>query len=185
MINKYEKGLPPCINEVHEWEISLSYLFYNFSKWNSYYFLDTSESNRSEQKTGDMHFFSYKFIFSLDNQMPAKMIMVFCLTLLLYIKLTFLCLWNIFFPTFCSIVKFWRFFGDSPFWPPWAYIPKHCVNKWMFSGYLRLFICARLVELLETGILNRQKRFPSEQKNSKVLGQEIGSLTENHPCILI
>ena len=57
----------------------------------------------------------------------------------------------------------------------------HCVNKWMFSGYLRLFICARLVELLETGILNHQKRFPSEQKNSKVLGQEIGSLSENHP----
>ena len=57
----------------------------------------------------------------------------------------------------------------------------HCVNKWMFSGYLRLFICARLVELLETGILNHQKRFPSEQKNSKVLGQEIDSLSENHP----
>ena len=57
----------------------------------------------------------------------------------------------------------------------------HCVNKWMFSGYLRLFICARLVELLETGILNHQKRFHSEQKNSKVLGQEIGSLSENHP----
>ena len=57
----------------------------------------------------------------------------------------------------------------------------HCVNKWMFSGDLRLFICARLVELLETGTLNHQKRFPSEQKNSKVLGQEIGSLSENHP----
>ena len=51
----------------------------------------------------------------------------------------------------------------------------------MFSGYLRLFICARLAELLETGILNHQKRFPSEKKNSKVLGQEIGSLSENHP----
>ena len=54
----------------------------------------------------------------------------------------------------------------------------------MFSGYLRLFICARLVELLETGILNHQKRSPSEQKNSKVLGQEIGSLSENHPYMM-
>ena len=59
----------------------------------------------------------------------------------------------------------------------------HCVNKWMFSGYLRLLFCARLVELLETGILNHQKRFPSEQKNSEVLGQEIDSLSENHPYI--
>ena len=28
-----------------------------------------------------------------------------------------------------------------------------------------------------------QKRFPSEQKNSKALGQEIGSLSEDHPYI--
>ena len=59
----------------------------------------------------------------------------------------------------------------------------HCVNKWMFSGYLRLLFCARLVELLETSILNHQERFPSEQKNSEVLGQEIDSLSENHPYI--